>query len=436
MSDADSPQSSEAPHAAPHAGRSSGLPLGLAARPPAVVLGLSATGLGVVRSLARLGVEVHGVYADPASEIARHSRHVLTRHRLTDPGSDEQLLAILARIRELAGTTLPMPVFPTSDRYAKFLSAWREELEPAFTIRVPGRGTESAFLDKRATEAICRRHGIRTPRTCSPDTIEDVERAASTFDYPVIIKPSGAPTPGFPGKNAIADNAGQLVDFYRAHPDLTTRTVFQELIESGDGHILYVATYSGAEGKVLARVSFRKLRQWLPDRGVTSYGVSEIFPELLESTTAFLDAIEYVGFTGVEFAEDARTGQTYFLELNARAVLPNQLFVDSGVDLTAVAYLEMCGAEVPSGLRQRDGVYWMNFLHDIPSSVVRYSRRELGICAWLRDAWRATSFASWDRLDPKPFAASALRLAATSLGLSSGKQVRSVKALRKTVLGR
>ena len=73
------------------------------------------------------------------------------------------------------------------------------------------------------------------------------------------------------------------------------------------------------------------------------------------STTAFLDEIGYVGFTGVEYAEDAVTGERYFLELNARAVLPNQLFADAGVDLTAIGYLEMCGADIPRGLVQRDG---------------------------------------------------------------------------------
>ena len=352
-----------------------------------------------------------------------------TRHRLSDPESDQELLRVLQNVRQKAGSPEWMVLIPTSDRYARFLSEHRETLEASFLFRVPPATMRTTFLDKRSTADICRRHGVPIPRTCAPDTLGDVEQMAARFHYPVIIKPSGGPARGFPGKNVIVAGSDELLTFYRAHVDLIAATVFQELVDSGDGHILYVSTYSGAGGTVLARCSFRKLRQWLPDRGVTSYGVSETFRDLLDMTTSFLDQIGYVGFTGVEFAEDASTGEVYFLELNARAVLPNQLFVDAGVDLTAVGYLEMCGADVPHGLVQRDGVYWINFLHDIPSSFMRWTQGQLGLGEWVSDAWRATSFATWDRRDAKPFVATLARLAAVGMGLSSGKQVRSIRSL-------
>lgn len=402
-------------------------------RPPAVVLGLSPTGLGVLRSLSRLGVAVYGVYSDPGAETARHSRLLRGRFRITDAKSDDEILNVLESVRRRAGWPERMVIIPTSDRYARFLSEHRARLDAAFVFRVPPVEIETAFLDKRASVDICLRQGIPIPRSCVPDTIEDVEEAATQFKYPVIIKPAGGGAAAFPGKNVIVASADELVAFYRSHPDLVVNTICQEFIRSGDGHILYVATYSGADGKVRARFSFRKLRQWLPDRGVTSYGVSQTYTDLLDVTTAFLDSIGYVGFTGVEYAEDAVTGQRYFLELNARAVLPNQLFADAGVDLTTIGYLEMCGADTPRGLAQRDGVYWINFLHDIPSALVRRSRGELSVSEWLRDAWRATSFSDWDRHDPKPFVASLTRLGATAVGLSSGKQVRSIRSLPNLV---
>jgi D-aspartate ligase len=401
--------------------------------PPAIVLGLSPTGLGVLRSLARLGVEVYGVYSDPAAEIARHSRLLRARYRLMDTKADAEILGLLDTIRRRAGSPDRMVIIPTNDRYARFLSVQRETLDAAFLFRVPPAEIETTFLDKRASVDICLRYGIPIPRSCVPDTIEDVEGAADEFGYPVIIKPAGGGEVEFPGKNVVASSRDELLDFYRLHSDVIPHTIFQEFIRSGDGHILYVSTYSGADGKVLARFSFRKLRQWLPDRGVTSYGVSETYEDLLDLTTSFLDRIGYVGFTGVEYAEDAVTGERYFLELNARAVLPNQLFADAGVDLTAIGYLEMCGAGTPRGLVQRDGVYWINLLHDLPSAVVRRSRGELGAGEWLRDAWRATSFSSWDRHDPKPFIASMARLAAMGMGLSTGKQVRSIRSIPRLV---
>lgn len=382
-----------------------------------------------MRSLARLGVEVHGVYADPAADIARHSRLLRTRYRLADSDSDEEIIQVLGSIRRKTDASHRPVVIPTSDRFARFLSAHGATLEADFLFRVPPAEIQTTFLDKRSTVEICRRHDIPIPRTCVPDVLDEVEHAARAFHYPVIIKPASGHAVGFPGKNVIAVSPDELLAFYRSHPDLVRDTVFQELIDSGDGHILYVSTYSGAEGTVLARCSFRKLRQWLPDRGVTSYGVSETLPGLLEQTTEFLNKLGYRGFTGVEFAEDANTGEAFFLELNARAVLPNQLFADAGVDLTAIGYLEMCGFPIPSGLVQRDGVYWINLVHDIPSSIVRWSRGGSGLRPWLRDAWQATSFAVWDRHDLRPFVASVARLGAVMVGLSPGKQVRSIRSL-------
>ena len=343
------------------------------------------------------------------------------------------MLNILKSVRRKAGSPDRMVIIPTSDRYARFLSEHRARLDAAFLFRVPPVDIATTFLDKRASVDICLRQGIPIPRSCVPNSIEGVEEMAGEFEYPVIIKPAGGGAAMFPGKNVVVASAAELVGFYRSHSDLIPSTIFQEFIRSGDGHILYVGTYSGADGKVLARFSFRKLRQWLPDRGVTSYGVSETYRDLLDLTTAFLDGIGYVGFTGVEYAEDAVTGERYFLELNARAVLPNQLFADAGVDLTAIGYLEMCGADIPRGLVQRDGVYWINFLHDVPSALVRRSRGELGAREWVRDAWRATSFATWDRHDPKPFIASVARLGAMGMGLSSGKQVRSMRLIPRLI---
>ena len=346
----------------------------------------------------------------PAAETARHSRRLRSRYRLSDPYSDAELLRILRSIRLRASQPDRMVLIPTSDRYARFLSERREALEADFLFRVPPPAIQTTFLDKRATAELCRRHRHPVPQTCAPVTLEDVLAAAPTFRYPVIIKPSGGVATGFPGKNVVVRKTEELLGFYRAHTELTDRTVFQEFIESGDGHILYVSTYSGADGAVLARCSFRKLRQWLPDRGVTSYGVSETMEGLLEQTTSFLQSIGYVGFTGVEFAEDARTGETFFLELNARAVLPNRLLADAGVDLTAIGYLEMCGLGPPQAMTQRDDVYWIDFQHDIPSGAVRWSRGELSVQGWLSDVWRATSFATWDRHDPRPFLASLARM--------------------------
>ncbi len=398
------------------------------ARPPAIVMGLGPGGLGVVRSLVRLGVEVHGVYSHKGADMGRHSRALRSRYSIADLRSDTEIMATLQGIRRRISPGKRMVLFPTNDTHALFVSTHRSELEEGFLFRAPPVDIGVTFLDKRATVGICLRQGIPIPRSCVPDSLGDVERDAKHFRFPVIIKPALQDDAGFPGKNIVAASADELLAFYGGRPDLVQRTMFQELVPSGDGHIVGINTYSGDDGRVLAWTSHRRLRQWLPDRGSSCFAVSETLTLLQEPTIRFLDDLGYVGFAGVEYAEDVATGQRFFLELNARVVLPNQLFADSGVDLTAIGYLEMCGQPTPRDLLQRDGVYWMDFQRDVPSSIVKWRRGQLGLREWAGGLRRVTSHATFDPRDPKPFVASLARLASAAVGRSSGRQIGSLRA--------
>ena len=87
-------------------------------------------------------------------------------------------------------------------------------------------------------------------------------------------------------------------------------------------------------------------------------------------TTSFLNEIGYIGFAGVEFAEEVETGEIFFLKLNARAVLPNWLTADAGIDLTTIGYLEMSGADITQGCKEV-----LLMISEISQCVRKRSRR-------------------------------------------------------------
>ncbi len=53
-------------------------------------MGMGPGGLGVVRSLVRLGVEVYSVYPSKSADVGRHSRSLSGRYPVASPGSDTQ----------------------------------------------------------------------------------------------------------------------------------------------------------------------------------------------------------------------------------------------------------------------------------------------------------------------------------------------------------
>lgn len=396
-------------------------------------MGLGPGGLGAARSLSRLGVEVYGVYSGSGAEVGHHSRVLRGRYPIRGAGSDAQVLATLQAIRRRVSPAARMVLVPANDRYAIFVATHRRELEEDFLFRVPGANLETSFLDKRATVKVCRDQGLPIPRSCVPEGRRDVIEAAGRFRFPVIIKPALQDDASFPGKNVVVVDADALTAFYERRPELVVRSMFQELVPSGDGHIVGVNTYSGADGKVLAWVSHRRLRQWLPDRGATCYGVTETMASLAAETVRFLDDLGYVGFAGVEYAEDISTGEHLFLELNARVVLPNQLFADAGVDLTAIGYLEMCGRPTPRRPVQRDGVYWMDFHRDAASSFLKWRAGQLGFRAWLYSLRHVDSHATFELRDAKPFAATLALMASVALGQTSGRQAGSIRSIVRSI---
>ena len=286
-------------------------------------MGLGPGGLGVVRSLAGLGVEVHGVYSSKGADVGRHSRALRARYRVDHPGSVDEVLSTLRGIRRRVRPDERMVLIPANDTYARFVSVHRAELAEGFVFRVPPPGIESTFLDKRATVEVCLRQRMPIPRSCVPDDLADVERAAGDFRFPVIIKPALQDDPGFPGKNVVVADRRRLPRLLRQPPrphlahDVPGAGPQRRRTHRRRQHLLgrrrprprldLPSTSSASGCRTTARAASRSPRPWT---------------RFARRRVRFLDGLGYVGFTGVEYAEDTVTGQRLFLELNARVVLP------------------------------------------------------------------------------------------------------------------
>jgi predicted ATP-grasp superfamily ATP-dependent carboligase len=118
-------------------------------------------------------------------------------------------------------------------------------------------------------------------------------------------------------------------------------TILQEVIKSGDGHIYICSVYFDGESQPLGIYTGRKIRQYLPDFGVTCFGESVIEPKVLELTIEFLQKIKFKGLGTAEFAKDRIGGEYLFLELNGRSYYHNILFTDCGINLPYINYCDL-----------------------------------------------------------------------------------------------
>lgn len=370
----------------------------------AIILGTNVNGLGVIRSLGRLGADCMAVYAETAGDFALHSRYLKRHRQLTPDAEDSEILSALSDLSRDTCDDKPV-LIATTDRYAQFICRNQHALSDSFLYRSPSAELCDTFLDKWKTAQICTRYGIRAPTTRCPNTRDEIEVTGTALSFPVVVKPRYTFDSSFPGKNFVASNASELSALFRDH-DIVGRAVVQEIVPSGDGDILVVAAYSSADGKVIASYSGRRVRQFRPDFGAACFAVSERLGELEELSRSFLDSIGYQGFSMLEFARSREDGRDYFIELNARMTLSNQLFSDVGIDLSQIAYFDLIGHDIShkaGTVRQKDGVYWVDFARDLGSFLAKRRQRKINFAQWLLSIAGARSFAYWRLSDPLPF---------------------------------
>lgn len=370
----------------------------------AIVLGLGVNGLAVVRSLGEKKLLVAGIYQDFNDELGIHSRYLKKIKKIPSRYTKDELLAACLNLIEAKESGQNKTViFCSSDGFAATISKHQPLFEQYFIITTPDQNMYWHFVAKQPTADICITHNFPIPNTIYCTEKNQLLIKTQHLTYPVIIKPNLTFGDEFPGKNLIAQTKDELVKFICDYPQLETEVVVQEIVPSGDGKIYLVTTYSDKTGKVRIAYSGKKIRQYLPDYGVTCFGVSESNKHLKQITIQFLEAINYTGYATLEFAYDEKNERFYFIELNIRSFYHNQLFKDAGLDINYLAYQ----LETQTGnnseqclMHQKDGVYWLDFTRDFGSFL---RKRHLTTLLWLKSLSKARSFAYFDKKDIKPF---------------------------------
>jgi predicted ATP-grasp superfamily ATP-dependent carboligase len=246
--------------------------------------------------------------------------------------------------------------------------------------------------------------------------------------FPAVVKP-GAKDFFFTHKAPRAcrvssrDEAVSICRNLLPHaPDL----IVQEWIEGEDSDIYFCLQYRGAEGRVVASFTGRKLRSWPPRTGNTlsCCAAPEAAPALEPLTNAFFVAVQCEGMCSLEFKRDARTGEFLMIEPTVgRSDWQEEIATLCGVNIPLAAYWHELGraavtirqnAESPPVIWRAPTCYWRSVLvtrsidHVPPNGRIARAAWRLDdpapvACYWLlwgrrflARSWRSAA-ASWRR---------------------------------------
>ncbi len=310
---------------------------------PIVVLGcFRHGGLGLVRSLGRLGVPVYAVHADrwTAAFFSRYCRERLLWDVAASP-PDETVL-FLERLRRRIGRRSILVA--TSDAGAMFVANEAERLAEWFEFPKLDRDLVRALCNKREMYHLAKRWNVPTPKTVFPRSRKDVLDYLETARFPILLKPIYIDK----SRMAVVETGKALLARYdeATHgglPDL----MLQEYVPGGDSTTWVINGYFDRRGECKVAFTGRKLRNYPAYFGQGSLGICVRNDEVAGTTIDFMQAIGYRGPLDLGYRYDARDGRYKVFDINPRIGAMFRLFVGAnGMDVARALYQDMTGQPV------------------------------------------------------------------------------------------
>jgi D-aspartate ligase len=401
---------------------------------PAVVLKLDPNvmhhgGLGVIRSLGRIGVPVFGVHEGPLAPAAQ-SRYLHGRCFWQPGAADaERIAAGLARLAGRIGRRSVL--LPTDDAGAIFLAEHGASLREQYIFPDPPPRLPRQLAGKFSLHDLCAELGVPSPAATMPQRAEDARQFAEAAGYPLIAK-QATPWASAMRSTTVITSRGELDAAYAAAARAGGGLMLQEFIPGGPGTDWFFHGYCDASSECRPAFTGVKERSYPAYAGLTSLGRAQDNPELREQVAQLLRKVSYQGLLDLDLRLDRRDGSYKLLDFNPRLGAQFRLFrTAGGMDLATAAYLDLTGQ--PAADDTQAGGRFVVENYDPLAAVGYWRHGELSPGSWLRSLRGITETAWFARDDLRPFGLMCLRM---GWRLAGGRQERHPAPAQRLARGR
>jgi predicted ATP-grasp superfamily ATP-dependent carboligase len=367
-------------------------------------------GVGIARTLGRLGVPVYAIIENRYTPMAV-SRYLAGAFVWDTAGIDDlQLLDGLASIgRQLGRPTVVIPIDDlTAISFAKLSSA----LKPWFLLPPQSPELLRLVANKIEMYRLCNTMEVPCPRWTYPQSIDEVQSFLEQAKLPVILKSGEAwRLPAAMRRARIIYSSKQLLDFF-AGSGLATSSdlLLQEYIPEEHAEHWFYHGYFDAEANPRAGFTGRKLRSYPPFAGVTAAGVAVLNNTLKLEAESLLRRISYSGVVDIDYIFDKRYGSYNLIDFNPRVGAQFRLLEDdAGIDVIRACYFDLTGVRFNARLQKKNRLFVLE-PNDLISGFYYLWFRRTTIRGWLRSLQGEREMAWFSRDDPLPFLAMILRL--------------------------
>jgi D-aspartate ligase len=370
-------------------------------------------GLGVVRSLGRMGIPVYGVYRErlmPAAVSSYLSGRFIWRD---GAGDEDRFLDGMAMIGDHLGR--PAVLVPTDDLGAIMVSQHGATLSRWFRFPHPPPGLVHLVASKKGLYELCGELGIPCPQVSYPSSGHDVEEFTARAGFPVVakaIEPWLLAAGAGLKSTSLVHSPEDLLDLYRRLEGHSAgNLMLQEYIPRDCAQDWFFHGYCDARSNCLVSFTGVKLRSYPPYAGATSLGCCQDNETLRGHAEQLLHAIGYRGIVDLDYRLDLRDGEYKLLDFNPRVGAQFRVFEDAaGVDVVRALHLDLTGREVRRR-PQRDGRVFVVEQSDLLASLGYRRAGDLSLRSWLSSLRGAHRELAWfARDDLAPFVIMCVRL--------------------------
>ncbi|HEY5331479.1 MAG TPA: ATP-grasp domain-containing protein [Acidobacteriaceae bacterium] len=320
--------------------------------------------LTVIRSFGRAGIEVHVVWC-PLDSPALASRYIHKIHRLPAFHADhtEWISAFQQLFREEHFDL----VVPTTDSATLPFQLHRRQFEPLVRMCLLPDDVYRICANKDETWELAKRLSISVPRQAIVASAQEALDAATTFGYPLVLKPRASSNERNPMKRQKVLKAENEEELLRLAAEMTA-----------NGAVLAQENFIGIgvgvevlckDGRILMSFQHERVHEPLKGGGSSYRKSVPLSSDLLDATARMMQALEYTGVAMVEFKQDRATGRWILIEINARFWGSLALCAAAGLDFPVALVKLLLDGEEPAGSGYRTGVYCRHWSKDIQWSL-------------------------------------------------------------------
>ncbi|WP_084955801.1 hypothetical protein [Thermoactinospora rubra] len=357
--------------------------------------------LAAIRTLGRLGIEVHAVLEAAHGPVA-HSRYLTALH--TWQGGDRfeaTLLALAARIgrRAVLFAMDDLTAIKTVEHAADLAEGFLLPRQEASPVRL---------ADKASLADVCRDLGVPHPETLVVDDPGQLATAVAKLGYPLVAKwarPWLPRTGGGPGTTVVIRGSRQAAMLPGLDIGPDNALLLQRYIPHRPGSDWFFHGYFSGDSTCLFGGAGRKDHAYPPAAGLTTLGRWLPNPRLEETARGLAAALRYTGILDLDFRYDAEHDRYCLVDFNPRVGAQFRLFSDTnGMDVVRAAFVDLTGGALPAVRPVYGRTYLVENYDLVQRMIPRRGAPGRRTVSWLRCLVEADELAWYAADDRKPFA--------------------------------